>query len=183
MPCTDIDDVGRLAERVALHDGGFVCIRPLLESDRAGVISLFSGLSPESRTQRLHSSSLRITPLVIDLVTAGYVLDATRDGAVVALASYHPRHDPELAEAAIVVADADQRRGIGTALTQRLVRDARRAGIRRLQAEVGSNRGVFALLRTLGISPVRPARRLGLTTVEVEVWAGPTSPEQPIHGL
>jgi GNAT superfamily N-acetyltransferase len=175
IPCSD-------GEPVRLRDGGFVLIRPLLQSDRPSVVSLFAGLSPESRAQRFHSSSLRITPAVIDLVTAGHVLVATRDEAVVALASWHPRHDPALAEVAIVVADAEQRRGIGTALTQRLVWDACSAGIRRLRVEVGSNRGVFTLLRTLGVSTTRQARRLGLTTLEFNACAGsPTLPEVTSH--
>ena len=75
-----------------------------------------------------------------------------------------------MAETAIVVADAEQGHGIGTALAQRLMRDARSAGIRRLRAEiVGSNRGVLALLKTLGVPLTRHARALGLITVEVEL--------------
>jgi GNAT superfamily N-acetyltransferase len=171
-PSTDGMDAARPAERVALRDGGHVLIRPLLEQDRSSVALLFAGLSPESRAQRFHSSSLQITPAVIDIVTAGHVLVAAKDEGLVGLASYHPQHDAAPAEVAVVVADAEQRRGIGTALLARLARDARSAGICRLQAIVGYNRGVPALLRTLGAPMTRHARGLDLITVELELCPG-----------
>jgi L-amino acid N-acyltransferase YncA len=162
---------------VAVRDGGHVLIRPLLAQDRPGVVSFLAGLSPESRAQRFHSSSMPITPGVIDLATGGHALVATRHGAIVALASFHPQSDLVQAELAIVVADAEQRRGIGTALAQRLVRDAAGAGIHRLQAEVASsNRGVLALLRALGLPMVRHAHGLGLMTVDVELCPAPAPP-------
>jgi L-amino acid N-acyltransferase YncA len=162
--------VALLAERVALRDGGHVLIRPLLAQDRPSVEALFDGLSPESRAQRFLSSSMRVTPAVIDLVTAGYVLVATRAGSIVALASFHPRRDPTLAEMAVVVADAEQRRGIGAALTRCLMRDAWSAGIRRFQAEImASNRGVRALLRTLAVPVTRHGYSLGEITIEIEL--------------
>jgi len=182
-PHTDGEDAARLAEQVTLQDGSHVLIRPLLEQDRPSIVALFAGLSLESRAQRFHSAGLRITPAVIDLVTAGYVLVATWDGVVVALASFQPQHDLAMAEAAIVVADAEQRRGIGTALTQRLVRDAWSAGIRQLRAEiVDSNRGVLALLRTLGVPPTRHVHALGLITVEVQLRAVPGPLKETILG-
>jgi L-amino acid N-acyltransferase YncA len=163
------DDAAGRGERVALGDGGHALVRPLREGDRPGVVSLFAGLSPESRARRFHSSGLHITPALIDLVTAGRAFVATREGRLVALASFHPLHDPTLAELAIVVADAEQRRGIGTALCRHLIRDARFAGIRRLIAEIeGSNPGMLALLRALDV-PMTQARAWGIITVEVEL--------------
>lgn len=184
-PHTDGEDAAGRGQRVALRDGGHALVRPLREQDRPSVVSLIAGLSPESRAQRFHLSSLHITPAVIDLVTAGRALVATREGRVVALASYHPQHDPTLAEVAIVVADAEQRHGIGTALCRRLIRDARCAGICRLIAEIeGSNRGMLALLRALDL-PMTHARAWGVITVEVVLCPGPEPPRArpPITGL
>jgi RimJ/RimL family protein N-acetyltransferase len=159
----------QLAERVALRECGAVIIRPLRAQDRPRVVALFTGLSPESRAERFHSAGLHITPAIIDLVTAGHALVALRDGRVVGLASYRPQRDATLAELGIVVADAEQRRGIGTALCQRLLRDACCAGIRRLQADiVNSNRGMLALLKTLGV-PMTHTRAPGEITVQVEL--------------
>jgi GNAT superfamily N-acetyltransferase len=169
---TSTEDAARLTERVTLRDGGHLLIHPLREQDRPSVAALFAGLSPESRAQRFLSAGVHITPAVIDWVTAGHVLVATRGENVVALASFHPQRDPALAETAIVVADTEQRRGIGTALFQRLIRDAWCAGIHRLRAEVaGSNYRMRALLRTLGV-PMTYAYAQGQVTVEIDLIAG-----------
>jgi L-amino acid N-acyltransferase YncA len=169
---TSTEDAARLTERVTLGNGDHVLIRPLREQDRSSVVALFAGLTPESLAQRFLSAGVRITPAVIDHVTAGRVLVATRDERVVALASFHPQHDPTLADTAIVVADAEQRRGIGTALFQRLMRDAWCAGIRQLRAEVsGTNYGMRALLRALDL-PMTYGYARGEITVEVDLSAG-----------
>ena len=47
--------------------------------------------------------------------------------------------DPEAADVAIVVADDWQRRGVGTTLSDQLVADARRLGIRRFTATMASD--------------------------------------------
>ena len=75
-----------------------------------------SPLSPESRAHRFHSAAVTITPATLDLVTAGHALVAALGDHLVALGSYVALPDAPQAELALTVADAEQRRGIGTAL-------------------------------------------------------------------
>jgi acetyltransferase len=174
--CADGDVAASHGEYVALRDGGYVLVRPLQEHDRPSVVSLFADLSPESRAYRFLSSSMQITPAIIDRVTTGHALVATSAGCVVALGSFHPQHDPTLAEVALVVADREQRRGIGAALSRRLLHDARCAGIRRLSAEVAdSNRGLQALIRALDVPFTRTHSR-GVIRLEADLYPGPAQP-------
>src|SRR5947209_8966992 len=114
-----------------LRDGGQVLIRPYVPEDRPTVATLFAGLSPESRMLRFHSAGAAVSERTLDLVTAGHVLVAELDGAIIALASYVQLRDPQRAEMAIVVHDAYHGRGIGTVLFEHLSRDAQREGIAR----------------------------------------------------
>jgi L-amino acid N-acyltransferase YncA len=172
------DDIRPSAESAAcrtsvvLDDGTQLVIRPLQATDRPGVKALFERLSPHSLAQRFHSAGLRITDAVLDDVTAGRVLvaeveDTIGEGGIVALASYYPASGAREAEVGIVVDDAYQGRGIGLAFGTCLVRDAYRAGIEQLRAEVqGSNRAVIKLLRRLNL-PLRTTWTHGGMQVEI----------------
>jgi L-amino acid N-acyltransferase YncA len=157
---------------VTLRDGSQVLIRPLRGRDRPRVAALFAGLSPETRALRFHSAGVHVTPALLDMVTAGHALVATRSDDVIALASFLAQRDATVAEVAIVVADHEQRHGIGTALMQRLMRDALHAGIHRLRADVvADNRGMLALLKTLAVPLTRRAHSRGEITIDVELAA------------
>ncbi|HVA93258.1 MAG TPA: GNAT family N-acetyltransferase, partial [Chloroflexota bacterium] len=112
-------------EYALLRDGGQVLIRPLGPVDRPLVAAFLNRLSPESRAMRFHSGAVRVSGSTLDLAIAGHVLVATHEDTIVALASYIPLRDPATAEMAIAVADAQQGRGLGTVLFERLARDAR----------------------------------------------------------
>jgi GNAT superfamily N-acetyltransferase len=132
-----------------------VQIRSLDADDRTEVAALFGRLSPESMFQRFHSGGVRFTDAMLDQVTDGRVLIAELDGCLVGLASSHALAEPDQAELAVVVDDNHQRRGIGTVLCAALYGDARRAGIRRLRAELlRTNYGMLRLLQSLN----RPLR-------------------------
>jgi RimJ/RimL family protein N-acetyltransferase len=156
-------------EWVPLRDGRRVYIRSWQPDDQPEIAALFERLSPRSLAQRFHSAAVRITAAVLDQVTAGHALVAELDGQVVALASYNPLPDRGQADVGIVVDDAHQRRGIGTALCDSLARHARRAGIPRLRAEVlSSNYGMLRLLRGLRF-PLRHTRDLDVEEIDVEL--------------
>jgi L-amino acid N-acyltransferase YncA len=157
-------------QSVVLRDGRRVSIRQLQPQDQAEVAALFERLSPHSLAQRFHSAGTRITAAVLDVVTAGHVLVAEVEGGIVALASYNPLPDRCEAQTAIVVDDANQRRGIGKALCHRLCRDAQSMGIRRLRADVlSSNRGMFRLLRGLHF-PMTHTIAQDVVEVDIELW-------------
>lgn len=154
---------------IVLRDGRPLVIRPMVAGERPAVAALFAGLSPESRAHRFHSAAVTITPATLDLVTAGHALVADLGGHLVALGSYVAPPDATQAELALAVADAEQGCGIGTALAARLVRDAQRAGLRQLRAEVvGSNRRMLQLLQRLDCR-MTSIRAMGALTVYVEL--------------
>ncbi len=154
-----------------LRDGGQVLIRPLVPADRAAVQRFYAELSPESRQMRFHSAGLRVEGALLDLVMGGHALVAESAGEILGIATYAPLRDRTRAEMAIAIGDRHQRRGIGTVLFERLSRDARRKGFRRLLAIVmASNGRILSLLRGLGF---RITRRLDEGDVEVDVELRP----------
>jgi GNAT superfamily N-acetyltransferase len=158
-----------------MPDGRSLVIRPMVPGDRPAIAALFAGLSTESRAHRFHSAAVPITPATLDQVTAGHVLVAALGDHLVALGSYVAPSGAMQAELALVVADAEQGRGIGTALGARLARDAQRAGLRRFRAEIaGSNRRVLRLLRSLGCR-LTSTWAFGALTVCVELGPEPAA--------
>jgi acetyl coenzyme A synthetase (ADP forming)-like protein len=145
-----------IGEFALLRDGRQVLIRPMRPDDRPLVADLFARLSPESRALRFHSAGARLDETAIDHATAGHALVAEINSRIVGLTSYVRLRDPERAEMAIAVDDAEQGRGIGTALFERLSSDARREGIKRFLALVlASNSRMLTLLQGLGFTTTR----------------------------
>jgi acetyltransferase len=118
-----------------------------------------SGLSPETRSNRLLGGTIAVTPEYIERLVS---VDFSRDMALAAttmldgetllgVARYVLDKDNESAEFAIVVADAWQGRGIGRRLLGKLVEVARRHGIKRLYGDIlAMNRPMLELARKLG---------------------------------
>ena len=153
-------------EFALLRDGGQVLIRPVVPDDLPAIQALFERLSAESRLMRFHSAGLRVEGDTLARVTAGHALvaelgdqAAARPGGLVGLASYVRLRDPERAEMAIAVDDAQQGRGIGTALFERLSDDARREGIARFLAIVMSGNGADAAHARRARLPAGPPPR------------------------
>src|SRR5262245_20807459 len=147
------DTMGMITEQeyAILRDGSQVLLRLVGAADRPAIEDFFARLSPESRAARFHSGGARLSPSTLDQAIAGHAVVAERTGRIVGLASYYPLRDPERAEMALAADDAEQGRGIGTALFERLSRDARRDGIQRFVALVlASNRNMIELVRGLG---------------------------------
>ncbi|MFI9642374.1 GNAT family N-acetyltransferase [Micromonospora sp. NPDC051925] len=127
----------READRVtlALPDGAELTVRPATADDLAGVVELHEGCSARSRQRRYLSGAAVPSPTRLRRLlepARGLTLVATTTGAggaaetVVALANLLAEGDE--AEAALLVRDDWQRRGLGTALLRRLLTHAERAG-------------------------------------------------------
>ncbi len=161
--------MGMAASFALLRDGGQVLIRPLKPDDRPELERFFARLSPESRAMRFHSGGVRIDAALLDLASAGHVLVAELSGRLVGHALYVPLRDPTSAEVAIAVDDAEQGRGIGTVLLERLSNDARRQGITRLRALIlAANYSMLTMLAGLGFRTTRTSSQ-GVVEVEFEV--------------
>jgi acetyl coenzyme A synthetase (ADP forming)-like protein len=125
---------------VILRDGGTLRLRPPGADDAEAVLAFFSGLSPDSLGLRFHGARRVNEALVAPFLDPDWIergaLVGCLDGDVVALADFERIGSSRSAEVAFAVADAEQRRGIGTRLLEQLALRARDAGIDEFVAEV-----------------------------------------------
>jgi ribosomal protein S18 acetylase RimI-like enzyme len=157
-----------------LGDGAEIRMRPLTPGDCSAVAALFSRLSPRSRYRRFLTPKRELTDRELVFFTdvdhvRHEALAATdpRDNSLVGVARYVQYLDrPRVASVAFEVADDWQRRGIGSALAERLVSRARVNGLDRLSATTRwENVPARALLRRLGFR----ARASGSGSGELEL--------------
>ena len=172
----------RPVTEVVLKDKSQVEIRAVGPDDKAALAAGFERLSETSRYQRFLSPTVRLTAKQLAYLTeldhhdheALVAIDpSSRDG--VGVARYvRSGEDAEEAEAAVVVADEWQRRGVGTVLLRQLAAHAREHGIKRFTGFILSdNRAIRELLEGLGQLEQRHA---GGSTVEVSLQI----PEDPL---
>lgn len=128
-------------------------IRPPDSADLAALTGFFAGLSLRSRVQRFFAP-VRPTPSLIRLACgrAGQAdaLVATLGGVIVGHAMAADRAAPRggrVTEIGVVVADAWQGRGVGSALVRALIRRAQARGVTSLTMDVlPGNREVLAMI-------------------------------------
>jgi acetate---CoA ligase (ADP-forming) len=145
---------------VILKDGGTLRLRPPTSADADAVIEFLQGLSERSRYLRFHGIRRIDRALAEGLVEPDWVETGALAGwlgdRVVGLANYVRLRDPSVAEAAFVVADAEQGRGIGTRLLEQLAARAAASGITRFVAEVmAENRAMLGVFTETGFDVVR----------------------------
>ena len=156
-----------LTESALLDDGTPVVFRAIRPDDDERLARLFFRLSPESVYLRFFAPVPRPSAAMIRrLVTVDYVdrlaIVALADDEIVGVARYERlaavapsalRADPGEAEAAVVVEDAWQGRGIATRLLWRLSAAAVDRGIHTFTGTVlAQNRPMMGLLHVLGHS-------------------------------
>jgi ribosomal protein S18 acetylase RimI-like enzyme len=166
-------------EHVVLRDGTRMQVRLLRPDDKEAVRAGFARLSPESRYARFLATKLSLSDAELrylcevdheDHLAIGAALDGPEDAptAGAALARFVRLSDShDTAEAAIVVADDFQRRGLGKLLFLRLIAAGIERGIQHFRCEVlASNTGMAAMLAQ--ISPERTvATSQGVMTIEL----------------
>ncbi len=145
-------------ESLTLVGGAMLVVRRARPADAVALQRFYDGLSSQSRYQRFFGSLTVLTAERARAFTqldsadgfALIALDPARPGAIVAVVSYGRETGADRAEYAAAVADDWQRRGVGLALTRRLIAVARARGVRRLTAAVlpenARMRGVLAAL-------------------------------------
>ena len=154
-----------LTEVAMLDDGTRVCFRAIRPDDADRLERLFYRLSPQSLYLRFFSPMPRPNLAMIRrLVTVDYrdrmalvaqiadeVVGVARYDRLAAVAPAALGVDPTEAEAAVIVEDAWQGRGIATRLLWRLSAAAAARGIATFTASVlAENRPMMGLLRVLG---------------------------------
>jgi RimJ/RimL family protein N-acetyltransferase len=186
MPSYHFDE--RYLERVRLEDGTEVLLRLVGPEDKALLVDGFARLSPQARYRRFFSTKQHLTAGELRYFTEFDGLNHLALGAIrlrtdgseegIAVARFvRASDDPRAAEAAVVVVDEFQQRGLGRLLLDRLVAAARERGIDRFRATtLAENPAARALMAELGGVP---HSSLGDDTLSVEVTlpsAPPTGP-------
>jgi GNAT superfamily N-acetyltransferase len=146
-------------ESVRLRDGSLVLIRPVRPDDKPLFVAGFEHLSDESRYLRFmgHKKALSLRDLEFfteldheDHEAIGALDPYTGEGLAVARYMRFA-HDRRAAEAAVVVIDSWQGRGLGSTLLERLVERARAHGIEHFSASLFTdNRAMLSLFQRIG---------------------------------
>jgi RimJ/RimL family protein N-acetyltransferase len=174
--------------RVRTRDGAQVDVRPIEPGDKDAMRDGFARLSPESRYERFLSPLDQLSNSMLRYLTevdhhdheALIALDPS-DGRAVGVARYVREEDPEVAEAAIIVADDWHGRGLGTALLHELAERAREEGIHRFTALVlARNEDMIDMLFRLG--PAKVVDRSN-GTVQIEAELPPAGVSDQLRGL
>ena len=160
-------------------------IRPLQPADRELLVAGFEQLSPESRYRRFFSPVVELTERQLDYLTrvdqhdhVALVAVDEETGEALGVARF-VRTGPGVAEPAVVVADAHQGHGIGSALLERLVARAKEEGVTQFVAPVlADNPGAIAVLRQLGDTAIEHSGREVELTIEL-----PTEPASQTAGV
>jgi acetyl coenzyme A synthetase (ADP forming)-like protein len=182
---------------VVLRDGTTVRLRPLIPADREALHRFLDQLSPESIYFRFFNprpAREAIDGLLAGIAGATFAFVAEVGGAIVALAQYSRLDsEPTAAEAAFLVADSMQGRGIGTRLLEHLADHARENGIARFHAwvmggnhrmlqvfidsgfavESKSDQGVIEVSLSLAPSDAHDARNAARATVAAHASLNP----------
>jgi GNAT superfamily N-acetyltransferase len=154
-------DVQSPEELVPLRDGTKALVRPIRPDDRWRLAAGLALLSPRSRYLRFHTDLAGFTDEQLRYLTE---VDHDDHEAIVALDPDDPdapgwgvaryvrlASDPTVAEAAVVVIDDLQGRGLGTILLRRLAAAAIEHGIRTFRNEVlVENEAMLDVLDQLG---------------------------------
>jgi GNAT superfamily N-acetyltransferase len=145
--------------QITLADGARLRVRPIDPADRDPLAEAFARLSDQSRRRRFLAPKPRLTTRELEYLTdvdhvtheALVAIDETT-GHIVGVGRYATGHvGGPVADMALAVADAWQRRGIGHALAVRLVERARANGITALTGStLSDNLGARTLLDRLG---------------------------------
>jgi acetyltransferase len=154
-----------LVAHMQLKDGVDILLRPIRPEDAEIEVAFVHNLSPESRYMRFMQTLQELTPEMLVRFTQ---IDYDRELALVAItqqggreveiavARYSMNPDGESCEFALVVADAWQRKGIGTRLVTMLMEAARARGFRVMEGQVlAENAAMLTLVRRLGFDVKR----------------------------
>ena len=173
----DAADLDRYARDVVVKDGRTVHIRAIRPDDLDAMMDMWRRLSPETIRMRFfgpRGMNERQMRYFTELDYRNrFALVAETGGRIVGVGRFDrlPKA-PKTAEFALLVEDAAQGRGIGTALLRSLVEPAEVRGIRHFVGEVLSeNRRMLGVLRDAGLQPAITSEG---TVVHTEFGAAPT---------
>jgi acetyl coenzyme A synthetase (ADP forming)-like protein len=141
------------------RDGRTVRIRPIRESDLDSMLEMWSRLSAETIRMRffapMHMNRERMRYFTEVDFDERVALVAERGERIVGVARFdRDPGRPERAEFAVLVEDAEQGHGIGTALLRALAAPADALGVTEFHGDVlAENRRLLRVLRDAGLAP------------------------------
>jgi acetate---CoA ligase (ADP-forming) len=160
QPRARIRDLRRYEADIILRDGSKVHLRPIRSDDTDAWLFLFSRLSPRTIYLRFHHVIAEVTKAEAETYTnIDYennfalvaILGEPPDQRIIAIGRWARLAKPERAEAAFLVEDSHQGRGISTHLLEHLSITAREKGIRVFEAEVlAENREMMEVFQDFG---------------------------------
>ena len=152
---------GMTAHLLTLPGGERFMVRPIEADDKPGISDFFARLSEESRRRRFLGPKPKLSTRDLAFLTevdqrrhvAIVALDGA--GAIVGVARYAAwAAEPERADMAVAVVDEWHGHGLGTALGDLLVTQARASGLAALTGStLAFNSPAKALLKRLGFRP------------------------------
>ena len=143
---------------VLLADGGVAHLRPSGPADAEAIRAMHGRLSQKTLYMRYFKAVNEISDRQIEVFTdvdhdSRVGLVAMLGGQMIAAGTYHrdPTGNADAAEAAFLVEDSQQGRGLGSILLEHLAAAARERGIRRFTAEVlGQNTKMLGVFMDAG---------------------------------
>ena len=158
MSSADID-LDRYATDAVLRDGLTVHIRPVRPDDNERMLQMWNRLSPETIRMRffaprtMNAEQMRFFSNVD--YTDRFALVAETGGRIIGVSRFDRLvENPTVAEFAVVVEDAEQGRGVGTALLRALVEPAADLGIKGFEGDIlRENNPMLRMMRDAGFTP------------------------------
>jgi GNAT superfamily N-acetyltransferase len=142
----------RFESQVTLRDGTLLTLRELRTEDSLLLERFADSLSEETIHFRFLGSSMDIQVLLKELAPRpdSFTLVAVWGGGLVGHAAYY-RSGLETAEVGLLVSDAFQGRGLGTAMVEGIARAANEAGISLFETIIGwENLRMIKMVRAMG---------------------------------
>ncbi len=152
-------DLDRYATDAVLKDGLTVHIRPVRPDDNDRMVEMWHRLSPETIRMRFFAPRQMNAEQMRFFSNVDYkdrfALVAETGGRIVGVSRFDRLFDNlEAAEFAVVVEDAEQGRGIGTALVRALVEPAADMGIKGFEGDIlRENSRMLQMMRDAGFAP------------------------------
>jgi GNAT superfamily N-acetyltransferase len=139
-------------------------------ADVRALVRMYADCSPVTLRRRFVTATPTLsTQAALELLVpdGGFSVIAERREAMAAIITVGPAGAPGTAEVGLLVADAWQRKGLGTALLNAVAREAGREGFDQLHLTVHpDNRGVLPMVSSAGLR-AHVATRDGITHVVI----------------
>lgn len=145
--------------QAVLKDGQTVRIRPIRPADLEGMMRMWQRLSPQTIRLRFFSLRKMTAEQMRHQVEVDFdqrvALVAEQHGEIIGVGRFDRLpDDPQTAEFAVTVEDAEQGRGLGTSLLRALMAPARDLGVTHFHGDIlTENRSMLRVMRESGFEP------------------------------